>query len=373
MQNNKLPYKTWLEIDRDALLSNITTIEKHIDKNIVCMAIIKANAYGHGFCEVAQVLRAKKNIWLGVDSLDEALVLKKLGMSQPIMILGYIPPSRLLEALRANFRVSVYNLATLKHIVSLLKTHRSVQPHLHLKIETGTNRLGLQLKDLAEVKHFPLVEGIYTHFADAENSRSIFYKKQLRVLKKAIWILKQKSITPHFVHAASSAALLVHPKTHLSLVRLGISLYGLWPSDDVKYSLSNKIKLRPVLTWKTCIAQIKEISKRETVGYDRTWMVKQKSKIAILPVGYYDGYDRKLSNCGEVLINGNLARVIGRVCMNMMMVDITGISANENDEIVLLGKSGNKEITADDIAKKIGTINYEIVSRINTLIPRIII
>lgn len=373
MQKSKL-YKTWLEIDRKALLSNIDTVERRIGKNVLCMAIIKANAYGHGLCEVAEILRTKKNIWLGVDSLDEALVLKKLGMSQPIMILGYIPPPRLLEALRANFCVSVYNLATLKHTVSLLKAHPNIKPHVHLKIETGTNRLGLQLNDPVGIKNFPPIEGIYTHFADAENPHSKFYQDQLRMLKKAEWILRTKGVAISTIHSAASAALLVHPETHFSLVRLGLSLYGLWPFDHKPTNLGLAHDfLKPVLTWKTRIAQIKEIQKGETVGYDRTWVAKQKSKIAILPVGYYDGYDRRLSNCGEILINSNRAKVIGRVCMNMMMVDITNIPAKENDEVILLGKSGNKEITADDMAKKTDTINYEIVSRINPLLPRMIV
>ena len=164
-----------------------------------------------------------------------------------------------------------------------------------------------------------------------------------------------------------------YPETHGNLVRFGIGLYGLWPSSGVQHQVLNKIMLHPVLTWKTRIAQLKEIQKGETVGYDRAWKAKRKSKIAILPVGYYDGYDRRLSNCGEVLIRGQRAPIVGRVCMNMMMVNVTKISgAKASDKVVLLGKFGKAEIAVDEMAATIGTINYEIISRINPLIPRII-
>lgn len=365
-------HKTWVEISRANLLHNLRATQSLLGKKTKIVAIVKADAYGHGLGEVAKILGGEKGIYLGVDSIDEARALKMFGVKQPIIILGYISPTRRLEAMQNNFHISLYSVSVVSNIVSLLKAHPKIKPHLHIKIETGTNRLGIPLRELAKIKLFPPIEGLYTHFADIENTRSVFYKDQLHEFKKALWILKQRGIVLSFIHTAASAALLMHLETRLSLARLGVSLYGLWPSSDVQHLMLNKIKLRPVLQWKTRIAQIKEIQKGETVGYDRTWRAKKKTRIAILPVGYYDGYDRGLSNCGEVLIKGNRAKVIGRICMNMIMIDITGIGAKENDEAVLLGVSGKEKITAEDIAKKIGTINYEIVSRINPLLPRII-
>lgn len=373
MRKITLSYKTWVEIDRSAILSNVGAVQRAIGKNIALIVIIKANAYGHGLVEVADVLRDKKNILLGVDSIDEALILKKNGMRQPIMILGYIPRSRVLEALHEHFHISVYDVAVLKHVMSLLVRHRNIKPHIHLKIETGTNRLGITLRDLADIKQFPAIDGMYTHFADAENIHSRFYREQSQILKKAIWLLRQRGIEVPYMHVASSAALMLHPDAHFSAVRLGISLYGLWPSPDVKHSVSDKIPLKPALTWKTRIAQVREIQKGETVGYDRTWKAKKRTKIAILPVGYYDGYDRGLSNCGNVLIGGKCVPVVGRICMNMMIVDIGQMRAAAGDEVVLLGRSGKREIPAEDMATRTDTINYEVVSRINPLLPRIII
>lgn len=374
-QMNMKSYKTWVEISKKNLLYNLHIIQSLIGKETSVIAVIKANAYGHGLSEIAGVLRKEKKIWCGVDSIDEAILLKNIGIKQPIIILGYIPSARLLEAIQNNFRISVYSIGLFYRIINILKKYPRINTHLHIKIESGTNRLGIQLYDLVKLTSLPPIEGVYTHFADVEDLYSKFYQDQLKILKKAIWILKQKGITPRFVHTASSAALLTHKETYFSLVRLGISLYGLWPFDNTntKHRVFSIVGLKPVLMWKTRIAQIKEIQKGETVGYDRTWVAKRKTKIAILPVGYYDGYDRRLSNGGEVLISGKRVKIIGRVCMNMMMADITDILAKENDEVVLIGKSGKEEITADVMARKINSINYEIVSRINPLLPRIIV
>lgn len=406
MQNAAENMKTWLEIDQKALLSNVTTVRRFCGDDIALMAVVKANAYGHGLREVAQILsgQATKRLvmpattfWYGVDSLDEALVIQQYNARQPIMILGYIPKSRIPEALKGNFHISLYSKESLYTIYDELKkiTNKKgatkITPHFHCKIETGTNRLGLSLDDL---KKFPLrfpVDGIYTHFAETENPQSRFYQKQLAVLQQARALLATKNIFPRFIHSASTAALLQYPETHGNLVRLGIGLYGLWPSEEVKDYLapankllspqsqwgtdtsSNTPKFCPALTWKTRIAQVKKIKKGETVGYDRTWRARRSSTTAILPVGYYDGYDRRLSGCGEVLIRGKRAPVVGRVCMNMILVDVTGIPAHPDDETVLIGAQGREEITADEIAKKIGTINYEVVSRINPLLHRIIV
>ena len=394
-------YKTWLEVDQKALLYNAATVRRFVGDDVALMAAVKANAYGHGLVEVAQMLSGQKiegllafagKPWFGVDSIDEALLVQRYSAHQPIMIFGYIPRLRIAEVLKKNFHISIYSKESFRVIYTELKKLTSkkgakkITTHFHLKIETGTNRLGLSLEDLKVFPaHFP-IEGIYTHFSEVENPISRFYQKQLALLRRAQTILAKKDIIPRFVHSASTAALLQYPETHGNLVRLGIGLYGLWPSESVKHRMSNIVSLQPVLTWKTRIAQIKQIKKGETVGYDRVWRASHASIIAILPVGYYDGYDRRLSNCGEVLIRGKRAPVIGRVCMNMIMVDVTKILARQSvgwknqkskikigDEVVLLGRQGNEEISADEIAEKTGTIHYEVVSRINPLFPRIVV
>lgn len=364
-------YKTWIEIGGSALRHNVELAKRKVGKNTAIIAVIKANAYGHGLREVAASLKDVKGIWFGVDSIDEAKQLNEFKLKKPIIILGYIPASRLLEALQANFHISVYSAQLFYKITKILKNNSDITPHLHLKIETGTNRLGIALKDLVQMKISLPIDGVYTHFADVEDTKSKYYQKQLETFRRAIWILRQKNIFVPFVHSASSAALIQYKETHFSMARLGIALYGLWPSENIKHKHVS-MKLKPALSWKTRIAQIKIVAKGSTVGYDRVWRAKRDSTIAVLPVGYYDGYDRKLYRDGDVLINGKRAPIVGKICMNMMMVDITGIFAREDDEAVLLGKCGREEITAEDIAKKIGTINYEVVARINPLLPRII-
>ncbi len=189
----------------------------------------------------------------------------------------------------------------------------------------------------------------------------------MHTFRKALWILRQKNIAIPYIHTAATSAIIQYPETHHALARLGIGLYGLWP--DVKIKAPKTFSLRPVLTWKTRIAQIKEIQKGETVGYDRTWRAKRKSRIAILPIGYYDGYDRRLSSVGWVVVSGKRVPVIGRICMNMFMIDVTNIRVRPHDEVVLLGRG----VSADDIARTIKTINYEVVTKINPLIPRKVI
>lgn len=339
-------YKTWLEIDSKALLCNLNFFKKTVGSKVKIMAVIKANAYGHGTIEVAKIL-AIPGLWFGVDSLDEAIILKNSGIKNPIMILGFVPEKRFGEAIENNFRLSVYNIETLK---MALKFPKGL---FHLKVETGTNRLGLPLNYIVTCK-LPNFEGVYTHFADVEDTKSNFYKKQITIFGDVFDILKSKNIFPKFIHSASTSAILRDKKTHFDIVRLGIGLY------------------KGVLVWKAKVAQVKKIKCSDSVGYDRAFKSKKDMIIAVIPVGYYDGYDRRLSNNGEVLIFGKWAKILGRVCMNMMMVDVTKIeNVKVGDEAILLGD--NNKISAENIAKKIGTIDYEVLARLGSHLPRIIL
>ena len=382
MTNNNHKSKSWLEISKTALLSNIKAITSLLPKDVSIMAVIKANAYGHGLKQVSSLLNRTDIEWFGVDSLEEALLISKQRTDLPILIMGYTLRKDLVSVIENSFRQVVYDIETLKVIESEAKGLNK-KAYVHLKIETGTNRQGIKLEDLETFADFfvgnsyIVLEGIYTHFADVESGDGGFAAKQLAEYKKSVDIFAKRNITIPLHHAAATSAILLLPETHFNLVRLGIGLYGLWPSREIKeksVGADKKIGFMPVLQWKTIVAQIKMVKSGESVGYGQSECVRRDSTIAVIPQGYADGYDRKLSSCGEVLIRGERVKVLGRICMNIFMVDITDIGGVQvEDEVVLIGTQGEEEITAEELADKCDTINYEIVSRINPLIVRTII
>jgi alanine racemase len=288
------------------------------------------------------------------------------------------------EAVELDVRLTVYNHETLECLDQITQ-RLGRDARLHVKVETGTNRQGVLKEHLVDfvwaAKQFPRlqVEGLSTHYANIEDVTEHHYAEyQLRNFDEACRLLEAHGLDVPVKHTACTAATILFPQTLFSMVRVGIGLYGLWPSKETKISaLQAGIalnELEPVLNWKTKIAQIKTVKSGETIGYGCTDVATQDTRLAVLPVGYYDGYDRKLSSIGYVLIRGRRAPVMGRVCMNMIMVDVTNIpEANLEDEVVLLGKQGNDSISAETLAGKIGTINYEVVARINPLIPRVIV
>lgn len=366
---------TTVEISRKNLIHNLCQFRHHLGDKTKIMAVVKSNAYGHGGREVSQIISKNGADWLGVNSFEEGIILRDLGIRLPILVLGYITPENLTEAIKKDLSLVVFNLQAAEDAEKYAKK-TSKKAKIHIKIETGTNRLGIRLENLSEFAKFLrkkkniFVEGVYTHYANIEDERnSEFAFCQLNKFEKAITLLRKEKIFPLLRHTACTAAAILYKKTLFDLARIGIGLYGLWPSKETKTSAPKKritLDLRPVLSWKTRIIQIKEVAKGETIGYGRTFKTSRKSRIAVLPVGYWDGYDRRLSNCGRVLIRGFFAPVVGRICMNMFMVDVTDIEGiKPSDEVVLLGKQGKNEITAEEIAQKIGTINYEVVTRIN--------
>jgi alanine racemase len=389
--------RTWVEISQRNLLHNISEIKKLLKPGVLLMSIVKSNAYGHGICEVAKILNQKsvssvsgKSVgidWFGVDSIDEALLLKKIGIKKPILILGYIPLNRLKEAAQNNFRFVVYNYETIRTLAKIKKlksNNQNLTTKIHIKVETGTSRQGIgenEILDFAKfIKKFPQIniEGVYTHFANIEDTTDHSYaEKQLGKFKKIIKLLEKNGFSVPIKHTACSAAAILFPETHFNMVRLGLSQYGLWPSKETfisaKMSKQN-IQLKPSLTWKTFVAQIKNIKKGTPVSYGLTEKVNRDSKIAVLPVGYWDGFDRRMSSVGNILINGKRCKILGRVCMNMCVADITDVSnVKVEDEAVIIGKQGREQITAEEFAAKIGTINYEAITRINPLIKRVMV
>lgn len=346
------------------------------------MSVVKSNAYGHGLPQIASIAKDYCD-WFGVDSLDEALALKEQAIGKPILIMGYTINDRLNEVVKNNFSQVVYNQEIIKKLGEL-SNQQNKKVNIHLKIETGTSRQGIGEEELSErielIKQYPnlQIQGLSTHYANIEDTTDHGYaQSQLEKFKQVIKKLSKQGIEIPIKHTACSAAAILFPETHFDMVRIGISQYGLWSSKETFVSANGdaeKIDLKPVLAWKTVVAQVKNIKAGTPVSYGLTEKVGRDSKIAVLPVGYWDGFDRKLSSVGNVLIGGRRCKIIGRVCMNMCVADITDVSeVKPEDEVIIIGRQGEEEITADEVGQKSGTINYEVVTRINPLIKRIIV
>ncbi|MCP4600533.1 MAG: alanine racemase [Proteobacteria bacterium] len=370
----------WVEIDQKALIWNVGQVRDLVGANRLLMAVVKANAYGHGMEEVATLALEAGADWLGVFSVDEGLALRKVGIEAPVLVFG--PPAvlQIEGALNAGLRLTVSSVQMAQKVADLAPRGAVV----HLKAETGTNRQGLTEDEIVDTigvltSRGVVVEGIYTHFADIEDTTDhCFAESQLARFEKVLERLKGGKTDIPIAHTACSAATILFPSTYFKMVRAGIVLYGLWPSKETHVSAKslgrNALDLKPVMTWKSRIAQIKPIESGEFVGYGRTFRTTRPSRIAVLPVGYADGYDRHLSNSSHVLVRGLRAPVRGRVCMNVTMVDVTDIpAARPGDEVVLLGRQGDESISAEDLARHVGTINYEIVTRIAPNAPRVVI
>jgi alanine racemase len=254
---------------------------------------------------------------------------------------------------------------------------------VHVKVETGTHRLGVPLFELdsflEEIMVWPGldIEGMYTHFANIEDTLDPSYAQlQLKRFREALDVAQMAGIQLRIVHTAASAGAILYPETHYSMVRVGIGAYGIWPSRETRIAAraaDREIDLTPVATWRTRVAQIKTVVAGDYVGYGLTYQAPRTMRLAIVPVGYYEGYDRKLSNSGRVLVRSQSVPVAGRVAMNMMMLDVTEAEAEPDDEVVLLGRQGDAVISVDEIAEKTGTISYEVVSRIHPDIPRVVV
>ncbi len=376
---------TWVEISKSALKNNVQQFKNVIGLETLLSPCIKANAYGHGLIETARILESTSIDWFCVNSLQEAEKLRSSGIKIPILIIGYIPLESLETSIDFGFKFVIYNFETLEKLSEIANSKElNSKIKVHLKFESGLNRQGIHyheiekfLKKLQEISAIE-VEGAYTHFANVEDTTDhSFAEKQLKNFHNSI--ARAESIIGKIPvkHSANSAATISFPKSHLNLVRTGISTYGLWPSKETYISYiehtKEKIHLKPVLTWKTKIAQIKTIPSGEFIGYGCTYRTTHKTKIAILPVGYYDGYVRSTQNA-HVLINGKRAPIRGRIAMNMIVVDVTDIeNLSIEDDVILLGKSGSESITAEDLASWSGTINYEVTTRINESLSRIIV
>lgn len=373
-------HRTWIEISRANVLHNVGELRKLVGPDRIICSAVKANAYGHGMKEIAPLILEGGADWLAVDCLEEALELRESGITAPVYIMGYILLGDLETAVREGFNFVVYNPETFEKLKEV--TQKVQKPAFtHLKLETGTNRQGIPKDDLTRVlsyyKEHDLIQmiGLATHFANIEDTTNHSYaEQQFQTFESLCSMVEEAGLRPKYRHCANSAAVIIFPHTHLDFVRPGIANYGLWPSKETRVSAKEKgqnLELRPVLEWKARVAEVKSVLKGAKVSYGCTYETRRDSKLAVIPGGYYNGLKRSLSNQGYVLIRSEKAPVVGRVMMNMTVVDVTDIpEAQVEDEVVFIGWQGDKSITAEEIGDLEGTINYEVTTQINPLIER---
>jgi alanine racemase len=373
----------WVELDGAAPDHNLRQLRRGLKRGVAVCAVIKANAYGHGLREMARLLPSAD--WLAVNSLEEGAELRARGEKRRILVLGHVPLGRLSEAVDLDLDLTLFNLESLDALARCAALEAARKLRVHLKVETGTGRQGVLPETVAEfadrLERVPGLElaGVSTHFANVEDTLNHGYaQEQLARFAGALETLARTGRRPPIVHTASTAAGILLPETHFDMVRTGIGLYGLWPSRETYLSavMGRRAvpELRPVLSWKTRVAQIKRLPEGSYIGYGCTYRTTRPTRLGVLPVGYADGYDRGLGNTAHVLVRGRRAPVIGRVCMNLTMVDLTDVPAAAlEDEAVLLGRDGEEGITAETLAGWAGTINYEVVTRISPLLERRVI
>lgn len=371
----------WIEISEANLMHNLKTVRQIIGNEVILAPCVKANAYGHGLVLCARIMAQNGVYWFCVDTVDEALFLKKNNVYGIVLIMGWVTPEEFDNVILNSFRIFLYdkNLAQAisQRAVALKKDIR-----IHIKIDTGMNRQGVKLEELEDfikyIKSLPniIIEGLATHYANADVLKDRkFYFTQKERFEKAIKISKGLINNKFLIHCANSSALLSDQSSNHDLVRPGLSIYGYYPSADIReLCQKNNISLRPVLSFYTKIIQLKNLKPGETVSYGCTFEADKDMVIALLPVGYYDGIGRILSNKGHVLIDGHRAKIIGRVCMNMMMVDVTEIdNLSVGSTVAIIGRQNDQAITADEIAELSDTIIYEILTRLRESIRRAVV
>ena len=369
----------WIEIDEGALANNVRQIRRLIGPQRLLAGVVKANAYGHGAIPVARQILAAGADRLAVATLSEALELRTAGIDAPILVLGYTPPRQAAEVVRAGVTATVYDVETAQALAEAA-AQQGVRAAVHVKVNTGMNRLGLDPEDapafLEALRAMATLEaeGVFTHFATSDTDRA-FALVQAARFGAMIAALEAAGLRPPLVHAANSAATLTLPETHFDMVRCGIALYGLDPDEEMTPLPAG---FRPVLSWKAEVAQVRTLPPGAGVSYGLEFVTRRSSTLAVIPVGYADGFPRRPLTSGGVLIHGKEAPIVGRVCMDQSLVDVTDIAAagepvRQGDLVVLIGRQGEAAISAEEAARRIGTINYDVVSRILARVPRIMV
>ncbi|RMA84365.1 alanine racemase [Priestia megaterium] len=364
--------ETWAEIDVEAIFQNVNHVRELIPGHKTLMAVVKANAYGHGDKEVAEIALQAGADMLAVAFLDEAIALRKKGIKESILVLGAVPTSYIQTALEWEVTVTAYSKAWIEEAASFLGENSRL--HMHLKIDTGMGRLGIRTKEelhetmkiIASHSGFVL-DGVFTHFATADELNSSYFEEQYTFFEEMIRIVKEYNFTPPMIHCANSAALLRRPKDIFNGVRLGISMYGLSPSEELKEVLP--IPLKQAFSLHSRIVHVKKVKKGSHISYGATYEAKEDEWIATIPVGYADGWIRKLSNF-EVLVDGVKVPIVGRICMDQLMIKLPKMY-KMGTKVTFIGKQKSAEITIDEVAKHLETINYEIPCMIAARVPRV--
>ncbi len=360
-------------IDHEALRWNFRQIRSLLGSQVKILSMVKANGYGHGAPAVAGTLAAEGSDAFGVAIIEEAIELRRHGITAPIVVLtgAYLDQ---LELFFEHDLMPVVHDADLLQSLEAAVAQRGRNLDVHLKIDTGMGRIGFpateceswlpQIKKLKAIK----LEGIFSHFSHAESVEGQYTRKQLQIFHNLVQRLAAEHIAPPLIHLANSAATITLPQAYFDMVRPGLMLYGVYPSPE----MAARISLKPVLSWKTRVLQLKKVPSNTSISYGQTFITKRDSLIATLPIGYADGYPRLLSNRGQALVGGKRAPVAGRVCMDLTMLDVTDIrKIHQGDEVVLLGAQENDTISADEMASWADTISYEILTSIGARIPRI--
>lgn len=364
-------FRTEAEIDLDALDYNFDNTRKKLPNSVKLLCVIKADAYGHGAVAFAKHLDDKCDFF-GVACIEEAIELKKAGIKTPLLILGTVAHYNFDQVVENDIRIPIYSFDAAKALSDeAVKQNKTVK--FHFCVDTGMSRIGFQVNEESadickKITELPNIfaEGLFSHFATADEkdlSKTINQREQF---KKFISYLEERNIDIPIKHINNSAGIMNFDK-YFDMCRMGIITYGLYPSDEVDKSL---LDIRPVMQWKTHISHIKTLENGREISYGGTYTVVGEKKIATIPVGYADGYPRCLSNKGKVLINGQFAPITGRVCMDQFMVDITGIEAKEGDTVVLVGKSGENELSMEEVSEAAYSFNYELPCRIARRVPR---
>ena len=366
----------WAEVDLDKLAHNMREIRR-VAKSENIIAVVKADAYGHGAIDVAPVLLQNGANRLAVAVQSEAVELRRSGIECPIMILGFTPPNLIDNLLKYDIEQTVFSYEFAKQLSKMAKKKNKIAK-IHIAVDTGMGRIGFLPNDESAEEVYNIsrlsniiIEGMFCHFSCADEKDKTYTYDQVKKYDDFYEKLKAKKVYIKMRHIANSAAIIDLPETHYEAVRPGIIIYGYYPSSEVN---KENINLKPVMTLKTNIVHIKTLPPGEYVSYGRKYKTEKESVIATLPIGYADGYTRLLFQKGKVILRGEFAPVIGRICMDQCMIDVTSIQGVKiGDEVILIGEDENNKFTADTVAELIGTINYEVVCMIGKRVPRVYI
>jgi alanine racemase len=366
--------RTRAEIDLQALKNNFDGITKRVGPNVEIMGIVKANAYGHGIIEVARALVGFGCKYLGVGFLEEGIELRNNGVTTPMLVLGGVLGSQISEFLQHDLDITVSSLSIAEQVNAEAKRNGGKKARVHLKIDTGMERIGVRaehavpfVEQVCRYDHLD-VFGIYSHFATSDERDKTFAHQQLQRFNDVLGKIRKSGIEIPHKHIANSGAIIDLPDSYFTMVRPGIMLYGYYPTQETTES----IRIRPVLSLKSEVVYLKEVPSNTSISYGRRYVTKTATRIATVPVGYGDGYSRRLTNQTEVLIGGTRFPVVGTICMDQIMVDVgTNSHIAVGDEVVLVGRQSNQEITMWELAGKLGTIPYEMLTGLLPRVPRV--